>query len=126
MKFFRYRRPSLNTLLGITKAKKKLRKDLGITAALKPFRFWGNLVRRAKRQTGYESHVGRLLRNGLPRPGGCLLVVIAVTLSIAIFVVSVSLYLEIKVSQPKLQGIPFDTNSTMLNTESFLDQFVPM
>ena len=37
MKFFRYRRPSLNTLLGITKAKKRLKKELGITAAMKPF-----------------------------------------------------------------------------------------
>ena len=31
MKFFRYRRPSLNTLLGITKAKKRMKKELGIT-----------------------------------------------------------------------------------------------
>jgi hypothetical protein len=34
MKLFRYRRPSLNTLLGITKAKKRVKKELGITAAL--------------------------------------------------------------------------------------------
>jgi hypothetical protein len=31
MKFFRYRRPSLSTLLGITKAKKQVKKKLGIT-----------------------------------------------------------------------------------------------
>jgi hypothetical protein len=31
MKFFRYRRPSLSTVLGITKAKKRLNKELGIT-----------------------------------------------------------------------------------------------
>jgi hypothetical protein len=40
MKLFRYRRPSLKTLLGITKAKKRLKKNLGITALLKPFRWW--------------------------------------------------------------------------------------
>jgi len=32
MTLFRYRRPSLNTLLGITKAKKRVKKELGITA----------------------------------------------------------------------------------------------
>jgi hypothetical protein len=38
MRFFRYRRPSLNTLLGVTKAKKRIKKELGITQAMKPFR----------------------------------------------------------------------------------------
>jgi hypothetical protein len=76
MKFFRYRRPSLNTLLGITKAKKRLKKELGITDATKPFRFWTNAKRRVKRKIGYESRAGRLIRDGLPRPGGCLVVVV--------------------------------------------------
>ena len=76
MKFFRYRRPSLNTLLGITKAKKEIKKDLGITEAMKPFRWWTNTKRRIKRKAGYESNAGRLIRDGLPRPGGCLVVVI--------------------------------------------------
>jgi hypothetical protein len=53
MKFFRYRRPSLNTLLGITRAKKQIKKDLGITALLKPFRFWPNQKRWIKREIGY-------------------------------------------------------------------------
>jgi hypothetical protein len=78
MKFFRYRRPSLKTLLGITKAKKKINKELGITDAMKPFRWWTNTKRNFKRDIGYESKMGRLIRNGLPRPGGCLVVVIAV------------------------------------------------
>ena len=77
MKFFRYRRPSLNTLLGITKAKKEIKKELGITEAMKPFRWWTNTKRRFKRKVGYESDTGRLIRNGLPRPGGCLVVVLA-------------------------------------------------
>ena len=76
MKFFRYRRPSLKTLLGITKAKKRVKKELGITEAMKPFRWWTNQKRRFKRKIGYESEAGRLIRNGLPRPGGCLVVVI--------------------------------------------------
>ena len=59
MKFFRYRRPSLKTVLGITKAKKRIKKDLGITALLKPFRWWPNEKRRIKREVGYESEVGR-------------------------------------------------------------------
>jgi hypothetical protein len=80
MKFFRYRRPSLNTILGITKAKKRIKKELGITDAMKPFRWWTNTKRRFKRKIGYESPTGRLIRNGLPRPGGCLVVVVVVAL----------------------------------------------
>ena len=76
MKFFRYRRPSLNTLLGITRAKKRLKKKLGITEAMKPFRWWTNTKRQFKRKIGYESEAGRLIRNGLPRPGGCAVVVV--------------------------------------------------
>ena len=76
MRLFRYRRPSLNTLLGITKAKKRIKKELGITEAMKPFRWWTNTKRRFKRKIGYESEAGRLIRNGLPRPGGCLVVAI--------------------------------------------------
>jgi len=76
MKFFRYRRPSLKTLLGITKAKKEIKKELGITAFMKPFRWWTNTKRKIKRDVGYESDTGRLIRNGLPRPGGCLVVIV--------------------------------------------------
>jgi hypothetical protein len=72
MKFFRYRRPSMKTLLGVTTAKKRLKKDLGITALLKPVRWWPNQKRKIKREIGYESAGGRLLRDGLPKPGGCL------------------------------------------------------
>ncbi|MGO8750066.1 MAG: hypothetical protein ACLQNE_29315 [Thermoguttaceae bacterium] len=87
MKFFRYRRPSLNTLLGITKAKKRIKKELGITDALKPFRAWTNAKRRFKRKIGYESDTGRLIRSGLPRPGGCLVVVLGMgaVVGIAVF-----------------------------------------
>ena len=76
-KLFRYRKPSWKTVLGITKAKKKLNKDLGITAAMKPFRWWGNQERKVKRQLGYYTPAGKLARNGLSTPGGCCLVVVA-------------------------------------------------
>lgn len=83
MKLFRYRRPSIKTMLGVTKAKKKLKRDLGITAAMKPFRFWTNQKRKIKRQVGYESDTGRLLRHGLPRPGGCLLLLLVGAVAVA-------------------------------------------
>ena len=50
MKSFRYRRPSLKTLLGITKAKKRIKKELGITEFMKPFRWWTNTKRQFKRK----------------------------------------------------------------------------
>jgi hypothetical protein len=77
MKFFRYRRPSMKTLLGVTAAKKRIKKDLGITALLKPVRWWPNQKRKLKREIGYESATGRLLRDGLPKPGGCLVVLVS-------------------------------------------------
>jgi len=76
MKFFRYRRPSLKTVLGVTKAKKQIKKELGITAALKPFRWWTNTKRRIKRKVGYESEAGRMVRNGMRKPGGCLVIIV--------------------------------------------------
>jgi hypothetical protein len=76
MNFFRYRRPSLKTVLGITKAKKRVKKELGITALMKPFRWWPNKKRQIKREVGYESEAGRLIRDGLPKPGGCLVMVV--------------------------------------------------
>ena len=71
MKFFRYRRPSLKTMLGITKEKKRLKKEFGITEMLKPFRWWGNEKRDIKRHAGYYSREGKFLRDGLPKPMGC-------------------------------------------------------
>ncbi len=90
MKFFRYRRPSLKTLLGITKAKKRVKKELGITDALKPFRWWTNTKRKIKRDVGYESDAGRLIRKGLPKPGGCLVAVIWVSIVAAAAVVALA------------------------------------
>lgn len=49
MKLFRRRRVSVNSMLGITKAKKRANKALGITAMKKPLRAKTNLQRRARR-----------------------------------------------------------------------------
>lgn len=80
MKFFRYRKPSMKTLFGVTKLKKRMKRDLGVTAAMRPFRAWGNLKRTFNRRIGYESEGGRLLRHGLRTPGGCVLPVLLLVL----------------------------------------------
>jgi hypothetical protein len=74
MKFFRYRHPSLKTLLGVTTAKKRIKKRCRYHDLLKPVRWWPNQMRKLKREIGYESPAGRLLRDGLPKPGGCLVI----------------------------------------------------
>ena len=61
-KIIRYRRPSLKTALGVTKAKKRVKKQLGITAAMKPFRAPGNAKRRTLRKVGYYSGPMKFLR----------------------------------------------------------------
>ncbi len=66
MSQIRYRRTSLRTALGITKEEKRIKRDLGITAILKPFRWWGNEKRKIKRETGYYSPDVRLARHVLP------------------------------------------------------------
>jgi hypothetical protein len=62
IRFIRYRRPSLNTMLGITRAKKRLNRQLGITALKRPFRAPGNMKRRMLRQMGYYSGPMKFLR----------------------------------------------------------------
>src|ERR1051326_143830 len=51
----RYRKPSVNTLLGVTKMKKRVKKALGINAVLAPFRMVGNFKRRTLDRAGYYS-----------------------------------------------------------------------
>ena len=58
----RYRKPSLKTMLGITKAKKRIKKATGITAVQKPFRAPKNMRRRVKRKVGYYSGPMNFLR----------------------------------------------------------------
>jgi hypothetical protein len=54
-KLFRYRKPSAKTLLGVTKAKKAIKKQTGYYAATKATRAIPNAKRRVKRKAGYES-----------------------------------------------------------------------
>jgi hypothetical protein len=91
MKLFRYRKPSWKTVIGLTNLKKRFYKAIGWNWLMTPFRFFPNLLRRIKRRLGYESDLGRLLRNGLPRPGGCLvLVLIAGVLKVSLIVAIIS------------------------------------
>ena len=64
----RYRRPSLKTMLGITRAKKGLYRAVGITALKRPFRAPGNAVRRLKRHVGYYSGPMKFVRFWMHRP----------------------------------------------------------
>lgn len=62
MKLFRYRKPSVKTMLGVTKAKKRFNKAVGITAVKKPFRAYGNAKRRALYRFGYYSGPMKFMR----------------------------------------------------------------
>lgn len=62
MKLISYRRPSLNTMLGITREKRRIKRSLGISqvqAWTKPSR----VKQRAKYKLGYYSPTMRVVRN---------------------------------------------------------------
>lgn len=61
-RLFRYRRPSMKTMLGVTRAKKRLNRQLGITAIKRPFRAPGNMKRRVLRRAGYYSEPMKFMR----------------------------------------------------------------
>jgi len=74
MKFFRFRKPSVKTILGITKVEKKIKKDLGFYEITKITNAPENFKRKLLRKAGYYSEPLKILRNGLPKPaGGCLI-----------------------------------------------------
>lgn len=61
MKLIRYRRPSINTVLGITKEKRRIKRGLGLSqvqAWTKPNR----IKQRAKYRVGYYSPTMRIIR----------------------------------------------------------------
>ena len=61
MKLFRYRKPSLNTLLGITAAKRRVKRELGISqvqAWTKPSR----VKQRLKQRVGLYSQAMTIIR----------------------------------------------------------------
>jgi hypothetical protein len=84
----RYRRTSVRTALGITKEEKRIKRELGITAILKPFRWWGNEKRKLKREVGYYSPEAKFARHFLPRSvvRFFMLVVAVATITFAIWV----------------------------------------
>lgn len=61
-RLFRYRKPSVKTMLGVTRAKKRLNKQLGVTAVKRPFRAPGNAKRRLLRRAGYYSEPIKFMR----------------------------------------------------------------
>jgi hypothetical protein len=60
--FPRYRKPSVKTLLGVTKAKKRAKKSVGIYKVTRVTNAPKNLKRRVKRRMGYESEPMKFLR----------------------------------------------------------------
>ncbi len=64
MKVFRYRKPSVNTILGITTAKRRVKRELGISqveAWTKPAR----VRQRLKQRVGLYSPAARVVRQTL-------------------------------------------------------------
>lgn len=62
LKLFRYRRPSLKTALGVTKAKRRFKKQIGYYDATRWMRAPKNAQRRFKRKIGYYSGPMKFLR----------------------------------------------------------------
>ena len=85
MRFFRYRKPSINTLLGITKARRQVKKDLGIYKITKIINYPTNLKRKFLRDAGYYSEPMKILRGGLRKPGGCMIAIFTIGLMLASF-----------------------------------------
>lgn len=59
---FRYRRPSLKTILGLTKTKRRIKKNLGVYEVTKYTNAPKNFKRRIKRGVGYESEPMKIMR----------------------------------------------------------------
>jgi hypothetical protein len=62
MSNMRYRKPSVSSLLGITRLKKRVKKALGINKLLWPFRAVNNYQRRMLRRAGYYSPELKMMR----------------------------------------------------------------
>lgn len=69
MKIFRYRRPSLNTLLGVTAAKRRVKRELGISqveAWTKPSRVKQQLKQRVGLYSPAMTLIRQTARGNLP------------------------------------------------------------
>ena len=72
--FPRYRKPSLGSLLGVTQAKRKISRDLGLATLRDPTTPIKNAERRLLRKAGYYSEPMKMARAfGLVKRGGCLM-----------------------------------------------------
>lgn len=72
-RIFGYRKKSLSSVLGITKAKRAWTKATGGKAIREPESVITNFKRRVQRKVGYESEPVRAVRHGLNEgeKGGC-------------------------------------------------------
>ena len=61
MKFFRYRKPSISTLLGITKVKRRIRKATGIST-VERYTNPSRIKQRVKAKIGLYSPAARVIR----------------------------------------------------------------
>ena len=61
-RIIRYRKPSMKTMFGLTKAKRRFNRAVGITAVKRPFRAPGNYKRRVLRRAGYYSEPMKSMR----------------------------------------------------------------
>lgn len=68
MKNFRHRKPSVKSALGLTKAEKTIKRKIGYTWLMKPFRWLTNTKRTVKRKAGYYNPIIVIIRNGIPSP----------------------------------------------------------
>ncbi len=101
MERIRYRRSSLRTQLGVTQEEKKIKRELGITALLRPFRWWGNEKRDIKRELGYYSPDVQLARHVLPHSGHKLLMIALILLGVPF---ALGWWLKAAVTNPQQGG----------------------
>lgn len=62
MKLLKYRKPSMKRMLGVSKAKRQVKKATGIAQVQRVINKPTNLKRQAKRKVGYESEPMKLFR----------------------------------------------------------------
>lgn len=63
MKLMRKRKPSLKTVLGVTKAKRQIKKSLGVYEVTKVINAPKNAERRFKRKIGLNSGIAVFIRS---------------------------------------------------------------
>ena len=62
MKIPRYRKPSVKKILGVTKAKRQIKKATGISNVTRVVNAPTNIKQTAKRKVGYESEPAKVVR----------------------------------------------------------------